>query len=203
MIKQVAIVVGVLCVLTSTALSQDGPWDLSVSGAGVLSKQTRGNGIVQAPTQGSGIVASLARRLGSSAALQLNFGHNLNSQKYVSGGVDYRIKSTITEFSGALVFRVLQREKLKPFVLGGGGALIFNPDSTLIDQTAQNIGAQRQTRPAVLYGAGVDCHLFSRLSLRLQYRGLFYSPPNYHVPNLFTGGRGHMAEPSVGLVFNF
>jgi opacity protein-like surface antigen len=203
MIKQAFVVVVVICVFGCAAKAQDGRWDISVSGAGVLSRQTSGNGIVLAPTQGSGIVFSVARRLGSNAALQFNFGHNDNSQKYAAAGVDYRIKSTVSEFSAALVIGFKQGEKFKPFVFGGAGGIVFNPDSTLIDETPQDIGAKRQTRSGILYGGGVDYRLLSRVSLRLQYRGLFYSPPNYHVQNLFTGGRGHMAEPAVGLVFNF
>jgi hypothetical protein len=42
------------------------------------------------------------------------------------------------------------------------------------------------------------------LALRLQYRGLLYKVPDFHVPSLFfTGAKGHMAEPSVGIVVKF
>jgi opacity protein-like surface antigen len=85
----------------------------------------------------------------------------------------------------------------------GGGALVFNPTNTLIGGNPQEQEGLRQTRPAVLYGGGVDYHLISFLALRLQYRGLFYSPPDFWLPGLFTGGRGHLAEPVVGLVVRF
>jgi hypothetical protein len=38
----------------------------------------------------------------------------------------------------------------------------------------------------------------------LQYRGLLYKAPDFRVPSLlFTGAKGHMAEPSAGIVLKF
>ncbi len=130
-------------------------------------------------------------------------------------GIDYRIQGLISEFTGAYVFSFLQSDKLEPFVFGGGGVLVFNPSITQIDAIASSIGARRQTKPAFLYGAGVDYKVFSilpiisksslssKVALRLQYRGLVYKAPSFDVQNLFTGAEGHMAEPSIGLVVKF
>lgn len=204
MIKRAVVMVGAAVFLvTGAALAQDGRFDVSAGGAAVFSRQTSGNGVVLAPTQNAAFIGSLALHMSPAAALQVNFGHSDNSQKYVSGGLDFRVKTTITEFSGAFVFSPIRSDRYKVFVFGGGGALVFNPNSTLINETPQSIGATRQTRPTVLYGVGLDYSLISRVALRLQYRGLFYSPPDFRVANLLTGGRGHMAEPAVGLVFSF
>jgi opacity protein-like surface antigen len=97
----------------------------------------------------------------------------------------------------------METKRFKPFLLVGGGVLVFNPDNTLIAGSPQSLEGVRQTRPAVLYGGGVDYHLISMFALRLQYRGLFYSPPDFQLPGLFTGGRGHFAEPTVGIVARF
>jgi len=43
----------------------------------------------------------------------------------------------------------------------------------------------------------------SRFALRLQYRGFIYKAPSFDVPGISTDARGHIAEPSVGLVFKF
>ena len=78
-----------------------------------------------------------------------------------------------------------------------------------------NLPASQQTKPAFLYGGGFDWRIFSSvplirrsvvtnyLALRLQYRGLVYKAPDFKVQNLFTGARGHMAEPSIGIVVKF
>jgi outer membrane immunogenic protein len=202
MMKRV-FVVGAVVLWACGAFAQDGRFDVSVSGAGVFNKQTSGNGTVLSPTQGAGVVASVAMHTSSATALQVNFGHNDNSQNYLMGGADYRVKTTITEFSGAFVVTPIRTDRYRVFVFGGGAGLVFNPNSTLIDETPQFIGATRQTRVGILYGGGVDYGLITHLSLRLQYRGLFYSPPDFKVANLFTGGHGHMAEAAIGLNFNF
>jgi len=211
MIKRAAMAVAVGMILTCSGLGQDAHYDISVNGMGVLSKQTTGNQVVQTPTQGYGLVAVGEVRLNSRFAVQANAGHFDNSQKYATGTLDYRIQSTVTELSGALVCRLFQTEKWKPFLFGGAGVLLFNPDHTLVieenplspGEVQENIGAVRQSEIAVLYGGGVDHPLLHHLSLRLQYRGLIYSAPSFSVPNLFTGQHGHIAEPSVGLVFSF
>jgi opacity protein-like surface antigen len=211
MIKRAAIAVAAVLVLTCTGFGQDGRFDVSVNGMGVLSKQTSGNQVIQTPTQGYGVGATGEVSLNSRFGLQVNVGHADDSQKYATGTLDYRVRTTITEFSGALVCRLFQSEKWKPFVFGGAGVLFFNPNQTLVISTnpispgenPQNIGAVRQSEIAVLYGGGVDHPLLSHLSVRLQYRGLIYSAPSFKLPTLFTGQRGHMAEPSIGLVFNF
>jgi len=211
MIKRAMMAAAVGMILTCSGLGQDAHYDISVNGMGVLSKQTTGNQVVQTPTQGYGVVGVGEVRLNSRLALQANAGHFHNSQKYDTGTLDYRVQSTVTELSGALVYRLLQTEKWKPFLFGGAGVLFFNPDNTTVievnplspGEAQENIGAVRQSEIAALYGGGVDHPLFHHLSVRLQYRGLIYSAPSFKVPNLFTGQRGHIAEPSVGLVFSF
>jgi hypothetical protein len=211
MIKQAAMAVAVGMILVCSGLGQDAHYDVSVNAMGVLSKQTTGNQVIQTPTQGYGVVAVGEIRLNSRFAVQANAGHFDNSQKYTTGTLDYRVQSTVTEFSGALVCRLWQTENWKPFLFGGAGALFFNPDKTTVieenplspGEAQENIGAVRQSQIAALYGGGVDHPLRPRLSVRLQYRGLIYSAPSFNVPNLFTGHHGHIAEPSVGLVFNF
>ena len=75
--------------------------------------------------------------------------------------------------------------------------------------------SSQQTKPAFLYGGGFDYRIFSilpvirkstlskHLALRLEYRGLVYKAPDFNVQNLFTGARGHLAEPSAGIVVKF
>jgi opacity protein-like surface antigen len=204
MLKQAGVVVAALLLLTSAAVAQDGGrWEVSLSDGAAFSKQTSGNNIVLAPTQNNVFVAGVRLLLPAKSALEVDFGRAKNSQKYATGGLDYRIQSTIVEFSGAYVFRPFETKKLRPFAMVGMAGLVFTPNATLIDETPQSLGAGRQIRSAVLYGGGVDYHLYSLLSVRLQYRGLVYSTPDFKVPNLFTGGRGHMAEPSIGLVVRF
>ncbi len=202
MIKQAGIVVVALFLLTAAGFGQDGPLSVSLSGGEAFSRQTSGNGTTLAPTQNFVFLGSARLRMAPKVWLEANFGHVDNSQNFAANTLDYRIQSTVTEFSGAIVIHAFQHGKIKPFFLGGAGALVFNPNNTLINGNQIAAGV-RQTRTAILYGAGLDYPLLWRLSLRLQYRGLFYQPPDYKIVGLFTGGRGHMAEPTVGVVFTF
>jgi hypothetical protein len=75
-----------------------------------------------------------------------------------------------------------------------------------------NLGASTQTELAFMYGLGVDYQLprYSKFALRMQYRGFLYKAPDFKVDansgsmvNFFTGGKEHMAVPSIGIVFKF
>jgi len=222
--KQAAIVAAALFFLisfflTPTSLAQDGHYDVAINGAGVFTKQSDGNGIAQSATVGLNVFATVRVKLNDKHSLAFNYGRAKDSQTYQEN-FDFHVPSQISEFSGAYVYSPFQKGRFAPFVLAGAGALVFNPLSTWIflpevndlpNNVQTNVGARRQTEVAFLYGLGVDYQLprFSRFALRLQYRGLIYRAPDFDVNtgtstvNFFTGARGHMAEPSVGLVFRF
>jgi opacity protein-like surface antigen len=203
-----------LFLFTGISRSQDNRYDIGLNAGAVFSKQSTGNGTTLTPTKAGAFIATARVRFSPRSSIEVNYARVKNSQLYVSGA-DYRIQGLISEFTGAYVFSFLQSDKLEPFVFGGGGVLVFNPSITQIDTMPSSIGARRQTKPAFLYGAGVDYKVFSILpiisrfqhssnvALRLQYRGLVYKAPSFDVQNLFTGAEGHMAEPSIGLVVKF
>lgn len=68
--------------------------------------------------------------------------------------------------------------------------------------------SSNQSKPAFLYGAGVDFNLTRFMALRTEYRGLVFDAPGFQVPGLSflgigTPGLTHLAQPSVGLVWRF
>ena len=72
-----------------------------------------------------------------------------------------------------------------------------------INGNSSQFGAYRQTSLAFLYGGGADYRLWRRLWVRAQYRGLIFRAPDFGVSDLFISAKGHMAEPSLGLVVKF
>lgn len=64
-------------------------------------------------------------------------------------------------------------------------------------------GVNSQTRPAFLYGAGVDFPAFSHFSFRLEYRGLGYKTPDFNVTGLQTNAYSFLSEPSFGMAYRF
>jgi hypothetical protein len=221
MLKWVGIALAVTLVWTPIALGQDGHFDASINGGAVFTNTASGNSVVQSATTGLNVLGTLRFKFTPKHSVVVNYGRSKNSQTYQAGD-NFHVLNTISEYTGAYVFSPFRKRKLDPFFLAGGGALTFNPSSTwdffpdLADGTHNrvqvNFGAVKQTELAFLYGLGVDCRLpvFSRLALRLQYRGFLYKAPDFKVDqnagsavSFFTGARGHMAEPSVGLVFRF
>lgn len=217
MLPTTGIVVATVCLLTSIGLSQDNRFDISLNGGPVVTNHATGNGTTLTPTK-SGVVLVTGRyRFSEKSSLELNYGHTANSQIYFTPPLTFRILNTISEYSGAYVFSFLQSDKLEPFVFAGAAAVTFYPGYSLntVNDVLTTIPASQQTKPAFLYGGGLDYRIFSRvpfvrrssltnhLALRLQYRGLLYKAPDFKVQNLFTGARGHMAEPTVGIAVKF
>ena len=192
--------------LTFLAQAQDdGRFDFAVNYSGVFSKTvTSSNRVVSdKPTTSGGLLISFRYHGNRMHGLELNVGHTSNAQIFTISPDTYRVQASIIEYSGAYVFSPFASDRVRPFLLAGAGGLRFDPGNTYIDGTSASFGAAKQTSLAFLYGAGLDYHLWRALGLRLQYRGLIYKNPDFKVSRLFTSAKGHMAEPSAGIVFRF
>lgn len=220
MLKKAGLIAAAVLLFTSLGVSQDdGHFDASVNGAAVFTNESDGNGIRQSATNGSNYFGTFRAKFNAKHSLVFNYGRAKDSQVYQTA-FDFHVLTTITEYSGAYVYSPFRKGRFEPFALVGAAALRFSPNSTWVvlpdfasnvpNRVLINLGAAKQTEPAVLYGAGVDCRVYGRVALRLQYRGFFYRAPDFKV-NTASGGavsfatasRGHMAEPSIGLVFRF
>ncbi len=217
MVRRFGIAIAAFFLLTSSGWGQDNRYDISLGGAAVISRQSTGNGTVLTPTDSGAVLITGRYRFSEHGSVEINYSHTADSQIYFASPLTYRIQNTTSEYSGAYVFSFHQSERIEPFVFAGAAALTFYPsyDFNSINGVQTNLPAAQQTKPAFLYGGGLDWRIFSSLplvhrfslskylALRLQYRGLIYKAPDFKVQNLFTGARGHMAEPSVGIVVKF
>jgi opacity protein-like surface antigen len=97
--------------------------------------------------------------------------------------------------TAAAVMRLPGYKALFPFVLGGGGAMFFDPRDGSVNKD--------QTRGAFVYGGGVDMPMFRHVALRAQYRGFIYKIPDFETTTLRVDRYTHSAVPSAGLVFAF
>lgn len=222
MFKPAVAVLAALFCFSSFSLSQDSHYDASVSGAPVFTKQSEGNGVTQGATIGVNVFGTIRVRFNPKHSMEFNYGRAKNSQTF-QAGENFHVLSTISEYSGAYVYTPVQKGKFEPFLLAGGAALHFGPRSTWVffptlppdnlpNNVLTNVGASGQNEFAFLYGVGVDYQLpvYAKFALRLQYRGFLYREPDFNVNSgighplsFFTGAYGHMAEPSIGLVFRF
>jgi len=202
MLRGMSVVAVCLLAAVSIAAGQEGKADVAVSGMGVFTKDTSGNGLDQAVTNSGGILASFRYGFRGHSAVELNYGYTRDSQLYSSGTAFtfQEQQANVHELTAAYVYRLNGKKKLNPFVLAGGGVLLFDPITvsphSLLDPSTNSTGT-------FLYGLGANYRLTDALGLRVQFRGLIYKAPDFGVSTASTGSWTHTAEPSIGLTLRF
>lgn len=174
--------------------------DISVNINGLFPRHAENNGMAQSASASAGILASFRYSAARFATFEFNYGHARNTQYFTNADVQSSVHTGVHEVTGAYVLNLPWRPaRLQPFVLVGAGIMQFNPLSVGTSVS----GTQSQTRPAVLWGAGVNYDLSRHFALRLQYRGLFYAGPDFQVASLKTDRWQPMSQPSLGIVYRF
>jgi len=202
MLRSIGVVGVCLLAAVSIAVAQDGKTDVAVSGMAVLTKDSSGNGIDQAATNSGGILASLRYQICRNAALEVNYGRTRNSQIYTNSSTFsfQEQQANVHEFTAAYVYQFSRRKKLNPFVLGGGGLLLFHP---ITNSTHSLVDPQNDNEGTFLYGVGANYRLTDALGIRVQFRGLIYKAPDFGVATASTGTWALTGEPSVGITLRF
>jgi opacity protein-like surface antigen len=181
-------------------VAQDGRSEISVQATGLFTKDSDNNGIQNQATQSGGFLVGYRHGLNRWLAAEANYGYSRNTQIYTTGLASARVQSNVHEITGAAVVKLPQFARVQPFVLSGGGILVFDPTN---NAGTSLVGASRQPRGTFLYGAGVDYSLMTHLALRGEYRGFVYQVPDFDVSRLNPDSWTHVAQPSAGIVFRF
>jgi opacity protein-like surface antigen len=105
-----------------------------------------------------------------------------------------------TATAAAVVNLPFRISRLNPYVLGGGGSLVFHPTGNAGGFVS---GAVTQAKGAFLYGGGVNYALTRHLSLLAEYRGYVYKDVDFGVRALNTDSWTHTAQPSGGIALRF
>ena len=181
--------------LAGTCWAQDAKQEITVQGSGFLGKSTTGTGIQNEPTNSGGFMAGYRFNNNKWFAAEGDYDFSSNSQKYVTPTGNFRSQVYVHGVTGAGVVKLPAFGNVKPFVLAGGGALVFDPRNTTL--------IERQARGAFVYGGGADLQIAKRLKARAQYRGFVYKTPDFNLAQLKNDTYTHAAVPSAGLVFTF
>jgi outer membrane immunogenic protein len=197
-IKRVAITVLGLVALSMTTVAQEIRSEVSVQGTGFFTKDSNGNGIQNQADNTGGVLVGYRYNLTRWLAAEANYGFDRNTQSFF-GGSSGRVESNIHTFTGSAVVKLPGIARLQPYVLGGGGALVFDPTSNASNFT----GTTLQARGAFVYGGGADYAFTRHISLRAEYRGYVYKAPDFNLASLKTDTWTHIAAPSAGIVFRF
>jgi len=174
--------------------------EFAVQVDGWFTQDSLQSGIPHVSTNSAGFNIGYRRHVASWFSLEANYDYGRIANKYTNAGASFAVQSQIHGISGNLVVGPRNATGLRPFVLVGGGALVFNPTNNAGGAVPGN---QRQTRGTFDFGAGLDLAFWSRLSLRLEYRGFLYQVPDFGLATLHTNKHTISSVPSVGLVFTF
>ena len=194
---------GAVLLVASSAKAQEGfmRHEVGIQGTGFFTKDSQQNGILQHSTNTGGFLVNYRFHINGWLAAEAGYGYDRNTQQNFTPGGNFGIQTNVHQATGALVVNIpVYVARMRPYVLAGAGALVFDPRSNTGGFVS---GAQQQTRPAFVYGGGVDYRLVRHVALRLEYRGFVYNRPDFGIATLSSNVTAHTAQPSAGLVVHF
>ena len=192
---------GFVFLSTFGAAAQESRSEVSLQGTGFFTQDTNGQGISRTTTNTGGFLVGYRYHINRWLAAEANYGYDRDTQKYFSTGGLSRVQSDVDTATAAAVISLPFRiSRLNPYVLGGGGSLVFHPTGNAGGFLS---GADTQAKGAFLYGGGVDYTLTRHWSVRAEYRGYVYKDADFGVKTLDTDSWTHTAQPSAGIVFRF
>ncbi len=202
--KAVLAVLSLLLLASSAAFAQEGPaWEhgeISVQGTGFFTKDSQGAGISQHATDTGGFLVGYRHHFDRWLAAEANYGYDRNTQQNVTAGGPFNVQTNVHQATADLVVTLPGSYRVNPYVLAGGGALVFDPTGN----PGQSVtGALRQAEAAFVYGGGVDFAVAKHVALRAEYRGFVYNRPDFQLAALNSNVTAHTAQPSAGIVFRF
>jgi opacity protein-like surface antigen len=198
----VAAILGAVLLCASGAMAQENGWrgrsEVSVQGTGFFTKDSQENGLTQHSTNTGGFLLSYRYHFYRWLAADASYGYARNTQENFTSNGALNVQANVHQATGALVATLPWNVfRLRPYVLAGAGALVFDPTGN------SGVGASSQTKAAFVYGGGVDYRIVKHVSLRAEYRGFVYDRPDFGLAALRSGSTTHTAQPSAGIVYRF
>jgi opacity protein-like surface antigen len=197
-----ATVAAVFLFATAALAQVEQPSQITLQGIGLFTKDTTANSTStsHSATNSGGFLVGYSYQFNNWAGVEGNYGYSRNTQNYFGSIGQSSIHANMHEFTGSFVAHIPSARiaNLRPYVLAGAGALVFDPT----DKSQVN-GSDRQTRATFVYGGGVNWDLARSFGVRAEYRGLVYKLPDFTVNNLNLDKMTHLAQPSVGFYFRF
>ena len=194
------VVIIVVAASASTALAQvEQPSQISIQGTALVTRSSTDQIPSNDVTKSGGFLVGYSYQFSRWLGAEGNYGYSRNTNNFVTFGGLSSLEADFHEVTGALVAHIpVNVGRVRPYVLGGGGALVFDPTDKFTVT-----GAERQTRGTFLYGGGANFDITSNFGLRAEYRGLVYRVPDFNVSTLNLDKFTHLAQPSFGFYFRF
>lgn len=215
--KSVFSSLAVLFSLAIAGFAQDLKSQVNVEGIAGITQSNSNFLIPTGATVGGGFLAGYRYNLSPLFAVEGDYALMRNTQNFLNVlNIGSGVQTNVQELTGAAVLTPGSSHRVRPYLLAGGGALFFHPTNSGINTLlgiANSVGVNvNETRPAFLYGGGVDFDLTRYMALRAEYRGLLFKAPGLDIPglsgipvlgSLTSSSFTHMAQPAVGLVWRF
>jgi outer membrane immunogenic protein len=169
--------------------------EFTVQGSGFFPKQTTQGAMTNKSTYSGGVMTGYRFNINKWLAVEGDYDYSRLSQEYLTRSSTARVPTNVHGITGVGVVKLPVLQRFRPFVLAGGGAMVFDP--------RDNFSVSRQTKGALVYGGGGDYPIMSHVALRAQYRGFVYKIPDFNNSTLKVDKFTHAAVPSAGLVLTF
>jgi opacity protein-like surface antigen len=194
------VVVVAIAASTTTVFAQvERPSQISIQGTALITKSSNDQIPSNEASKSGGLLVGYSYQFSRWFGAEANYGYTRNTQKFVTFGSPSSIQANFHEVTGALVLHIpVNVRSVRPYVLGGGGALVFDPTEKFIVS-----GADRQTRGTFVYGGGANFDITKKFGVRAEYRGLVYKVPDFGLDSLNLDKFTHLAQPSVGFFVRF
>lgn len=202
MMRRIAIMLASFVLLVALgATAQENRSEISVQATGFFTQDTNGQGVSRTTTNTGGFLVGYRYHFNRWLSGEANYGYDRDTQRYFSSGGLSRIQSDVhTATAAAVIGLPFRIARMNPYVLGGGGSLVFHPTGNAGGFVS---GADTQAKGAFLYGGGVNYALTRHWSIRAEYRGYVYKDADFGIRALNTDSWTHTAQPSAGIVFRF
>ena len=196
-------VVGVVVTLalsaTAALAQEEKPSQVSIQGTGLFTKSSNDQIPSNDASKSGGLLVGYSYQFSRWFGAEANYGYSRNTQNYLTLATPSSLQANFHQVTGALVAHLpVHVRHIRPYVLGGGGAIVFDPTDKFVVT-----GAERQTRGAFLYGGGTNFDITKNFGVRAEYRGLVYKVPDFTLNNLNLDRFTHLAQPSVGFFVRF
>jgi opacity protein-like surface antigen len=194
------LITATIAVSATTALAQiEQPSQVSIQGTGLFTKRSTDQIPSHDATDSGGFLVGYSYQFSRLFGAEANYGWSRSTQNYLTLGGTPALQADFHEITGTLVAHIPANVRhVRPYVLGGGGALVFDPTSKFVLS-----GAERQTRGAFVYGGGANFDVARNFGVRAEYRGLVYKVPDFNINSLNLDKFTHLAQPSVGFYLRF
>ena len=191
-----------LAIFCTPAVAQGNHSEFFGGGTANYQSAVTGQNITDKPTYSAGYLINYRFHFNSWGAVELNYDHTRYTQFYSggTGNITSWTQANAKEVTMAFVAQFWSRfnGRLQPFAEVGTGGMFWSPVS------AGSIGGPyNQNRAVLLYGAGFNWKAFGHFGLRVGYRGLLFTAPDFNVNGQFTNTRAQMKEPYAGITYRF